>query len=127
MTAGEGHRDPGNRGGWPGPQPSRPLRPVGCGDWVRLAVGMSIGADTRPPGSVIEKGQIQMYMNTQTKLGLGSAMATVAALGIVLSLLLVWSAAPRPWGFLLGFVFGVLAGLGVTLAVAGLIERRRGP
>jgi predicted ABC-type sugar transport system permease subunit len=67
-----------------------------------------------------------MNMNTQTKLGLGSAMAAVAALGIVLSLLLEWSAAPRPWGFLLGFVFGVLAGLGVTLAVAGLIERRRG-
>ncbi len=67
-----------------------------------------------------------MNMNTQTKLGLGSAMAVVAALGIVLSLLLEWSAAPRPWGFLLGFVFGVLAGLGVTLAVAGLLERRRG-
>jgi predicted ABC-type sugar transport system permease subunit len=88
---------------------------------------MSIGADAKAPGSVIEVGQIQMSMNTQTKLGLGSAMATVAALGIVLSLLLEWSAAPRPWGFLLGFVFGVLAGLGVTLAVAGLIERRRGP
>ena len=67
-----------------------------------------------------------MNMSTQTKLGLGSAMAAVAALGIVLSLLLEWSAAPRPWGFLLGFVFGVLAGLGVTLAIAGLIERRRG-
>ena len=67
-----------------------------------------------------------MNMNTQTKLGLGSAMATIAALGIVLSLLLEWSAAPRPWGFLLGFAFGLLAGLGVTLAVAGLIERRRG-
>jgi predicted ABC-type sugar transport system permease subunit len=87
---------------------------------------MSIGADAKPPGRVSDKGRILMNMNTQTKLGLGSAMATVAALGIVLSLLLEWSAAPRPWGFLLGFVFGVLAGLGVTLAVTGLIERRRG-
>jgi predicted ABC-type sugar transport system permease subunit len=87
---------------------------------------MSIGADARPPGSVSEKGQTPMKVSAQTKLGLGSAMATVAALGIVLSLLLEWSAAPRPWGFLLGFVFGVLAGLGVTLVVTGLIERRRG-
>ena len=65
-------------------------------------------------------------MSTQTKMGLGSAMSTVAALLMVLSLLLAWSAAPRPWGFLLGFANGVVAGLGVTLSVKGLIERRRG-
>ena len=65
-------------------------------------------------------------MSTQTKIALGSVMATFAALGIVLSLLLGWSAAPRPWGFLLGFVVGLLAGLGVTLALSGLIDRRRG-
>lgn len=65
-------------------------------------------------------------MNTQTKLALGSVLSTVAALSFVLSLLLGWSAAPRPWGFLLGFVAGVVAGLGATLAASGLIERRRG-
>ena len=67
-----------------------------------------------------------MNMSTQTKIALGSVLATVGALGMVLSLLMGWSAAPRPWGFLLGFVVGVIAGLGATLSVSGLIERRRG-
>jgi len=67
-----------------------------------------------------------MNMSTQTKIALGSVLATGGALGMVLSLLLGWSAAPRPWGFLLGFVVGVIAGLGATLSVSGLIERRRG-
>ncbi len=67
-----------------------------------------------------------MNISTQTKIALGSVLATVGALGMVLSLLLGWSAAPRPWGFLLGFVVGVIAGLGATLSVSGLIERRRG-
>jgi predicted ABC-type sugar transport system permease subunit len=67
-----------------------------------------------------------MNMSTQTKIALGSVLATVGALGMVLSLLLGWSAVPRPWDFLLGFVTGVVTGLGATLSVAGLIERRRG-
>lgn len=65
-------------------------------------------------------------MSTQTKLALGAVLATVGALGMVLSLLLGWSAEPRPWGFLLAFLVGVLVGVGVTLAVSGLIERWRG-
>jgi hypothetical protein len=65
-------------------------------------------------------------MSTQTKMGLGAALATLAALAVVLALLLGWSAAPRPWGFLLGFITGLLAGLGGTLALSGLIDRRRG-
>ncbi len=65
-------------------------------------------------------------MNTQTKMGLGATLACVGALGIVLSLLLGWSAEPRPWGLLLGFAVGVSAGSGVTLAIAGLIQHRLG-
>lgn len=64
-------------------------------------------------------------MKNQTKLGLGSVMSTFGALGIVLSLLLEWTAAPEPWGFLLGVVLGLAAGLGVTLVIAGLIEKKR--
>jgi hypothetical protein len=56
----------------------------------------------------------------------GAALATLAGACIVLSLLLGWSAAPRPWGFLLGFATGVVAGLGATLAISGLIEYGRG-
>ena len=65
-----------------------------------------------------------MNIKTQTKLSLGAAMATLAALAIVLSLLFGWSGAPRPWGFLLGFLEGLFTGLGATFVVAGLIERR---
>ena len=65
-------------------------------------------------------------MNKQTKMGLGAALACVGALGAVLSLLLGWSAAPRPWGFLLGFLAGVSAGSGAALAIAGLIQHRLG-
>ena len=67
-----------------------------------------------------------MGMSTYTKLALGSALAAFGALGVVLSPLLGWITAPRPWGFLVGVALGVLAGLGSTLAVAGLIEGRRG-
>jgi hypothetical protein len=66
-------------------------------------------------------------MNTiaRTRMAAGSALASVSAAGIVLTAILGWSGAPRPWGFLLGFVLGLCAGLGVTLAVAGMIEYRR--
>lgn len=65
-------------------------------------------------------------MSAHAKMALGSTLATVASLGIVLSLLLGWYETAGPWAFLLGFVNGLLAGLGATLAVAGLIEHRRG-
>ncbi len=67
-----------------------------------------------------------MSKGTRTRMAVGSVLSTFGALSIVLSLLLGWSEAPRPWGFLLGFVTGVISGLGVTLAIAGLIEYRHG-
>ncbi len=63
-------------------------------------------------------------LNAKTQLGLGAALATLGALGIVLSLLLGWPEATGPWAFVLGFVTGVVTGLGATLSVAGLIGRR---
>jgi len=66
-----------------------------------------------------------MILSTQRKLGLGSMLAALGALGIVLAPWLGWTEAPRPWGFLLGFLVGLISGLGGTLAIAGLIERRR--
>lgn len=65
-------------------------------------------------------------MSTKTKLSLGTVLAVIGALGIVLSLLLGWTDAPRPWGFLFGFLVGVISGLGATLSIAGLLERRKG-
>jgi hypothetical protein len=65
-------------------------------------------------------------MNTRTRIALGSGLSTFGALAIVLSVLFEWAVAPRPWGFLWGFFTGVVAGLGVTLAISGLLDRRRG-
>ena len=67
-------------------------------------------------------------MNTiaQTRMAAGSALATVSAAGIILSAILGWFGAPRPWGLLLGLVLVLMAALGVTLALAGMIEYRRG-
>lgn len=66
-----------------------------------------------------------MLLSTQVKLGLGSALATLGALGIVLVPALGGSALPRPWSFLIGFLIGLITGLGGALALVGLIERRR--
>jgi hypothetical protein len=80
---------------------------------------------TRYP-SEVKRREDMKGLSTQTKIGLGAVLSTFGALAIVLSLLLGWSAAPRPWGFLLGFIEGVVSGLGATMVVAGLIERRTG-
>jgi hypothetical protein len=62
---------------------------------------------------------------SQTKLGLGSALAIIGALLIVLAPLMGWTSLPWPWDFALGFTTGLLAGMGTALAIGGLIERRR--
>jgi hypothetical protein len=42
----------------------------------------------------------------------------------VLIPLLGLTAVGRPWAFLLGFVFGLSAGAGVALTIAGMLQRR---
>ena len=64
-------------------------------------------------------------MNPQQKISLGAALASMAGTGIALSSIFGWTSLVRPWGFLVGFVFGVAAGAGVVLAIAGLVEHRR--
>lgn len=66
-----------------------------------------------------------MPVTAERMIGLGAALGSVGALGLVVWPLLGWSQAPRPWGFLLGLCTGVLAGLGGSLVVAGLLRRRR--
>lgn len=67
-----------------------------------------------------------MNLGPQQKLGLGSSLAVSGGIGIVIGALAGWSSFDRPWGFLLGFALGVLAGMGATLVISGLIDRRRG-
>jgi predicted ABC-type sugar transport system permease subunit len=64
-------------------------------------------------------------MDERQKIGLGAVLAAAAGCGMTLSAVLDWSSAARPWGFLLGFSFGVAAGLGVALVVSGLLGCRR--
>jgi hypothetical protein len=63
-------------------------------------------------------------LNTDQKLGAGSVLAVLGALGIVLFPLLGWTEIRSPWDFVLGFFFGVSAGLGVALSIWGMLERR---
>jgi len=67
-----------------------------------------------------------MRSTLQVKIGLGSALAAGGALVMVLSSLLGWYSNPAPWVFPLAFAAGVVAGVGATLGVSGLVERRRG-
>ena len=63
-------------------------------------------------------------LDSRQKLGFGAALATIGGFGIVVLPLLGWSDVARPWGFVLGFLFGVAAGTGASLSIWGLIERR---
>ena len=64
-------------------------------------------------------------MKSEKKLGVGSLFSVVGAAGIILGPILGFSDLARPWSFVLGFVFGVLSGVGVALAISGLLERRK--
>ena len=64
-------------------------------------------------------------MKSEKKLGLGSVFAIIGTAGIIIGPLLGFSELARPWSFILGFVFGVLAGMGVSLAISGLLDRRK--
>ena len=66
-------------------------------------------------------------MDAQQKLASGAALATIAGLGMVLSSISGWPSVAHPWGLLVVFALGVLGGIGATLAVSGLMERRQAP
>jgi len=65
-----------------------------------------------------------MSSSSQTKLALGAMLATSGALVMVLSSLLGWDANPGAWVPVLAFAAGVVAGIGTTLGISGLVERR---
>ncbi len=64
-------------------------------------------------------------MNTNMKLGIGAALAAIGALAFVIGPALGFADLGGPWSFILGFVVGIVAGLGSVLTVSGLIDVRR--
>ena len=66
-------------------------------------------------------------MEPRRSLAWGALLAILGGVGIVFSIIFGWTALPSPWDFLLGFVLGILSGLGCALSVYGLIIRKRGP
>ena len=67
-----------------------------------------------------------MTMKNQ-KLGLGAVLCIIGALGIILGHTLGLTELGRPWTFLVGFPFGLMAGIGTVLSLAGLWGWRRPP
>jgi hypothetical protein len=64
-------------------------------------------------------------MRSAKKLTLGAIFAILGAAGIILGPLLGFSEIVRPWSFILGFIFGLLAGIGIALSLFGLHEIRK--
>ncbi len=64
-------------------------------------------------------------MKTTKMLAWGSMLTTVGAVGIILSLILDWSFSSRIVPFVIGFAFGLPAGVGTALCIIGLLRRRQ--
>lgn len=63
-------------------------------------------------------------MNPEKELSIGAFLAVTGGLGTIFSVLFGAMDLARPWSFLAGFVFGLLAGLGAALSISGLLKRR---
>jgi hypothetical protein len=64
-------------------------------------------------------------MNAAKKLTIGSILAILGGIGIMLGPLLGFTGLAKPWSFILGFIFGVMTGIGVAIALFGLYEIKR--
>lgn len=65
-------------------------------------------------------------MKVRGRLFLGAVLALLGGAGIILGPPLGFSDLGRPWSFILGFVFGVLAGIGTVLSLFGIHEKKQG-
>ena len=65
-------------------------------------------------------------MNYEKEIGIGSFLAVIGSCGVILTFLVGAPDLGRPWNFLIGFALGIICGLGATLSIHGLIERRLG-
>jgi len=59
------------------------------------------------------------------RLAIGAAIAFLGGAGIIIGPLLGLSEFARSWSFILGFIFGVIGGVGAALTLVGLYEKRK--
>jgi hypothetical protein len=74
-----------------------------------------------------DKSQLRRIhqMRSAKNLIIGAIFAIFGAAGIILGPLLGFSEIARPWSFILGFIFGLLAGIGGALSLFGFHEMRK--
>jgi len=66
-------------------------------------------------------------VDARSKMGLGSVLAILGGLGIVVVFGLgLTSPEQSSLDFFMGFILGITCGIGAALALAGMLERRRG-
>ena len=64
-------------------------------------------------------------MNFKKKSFWGLILIIIGCLGIIFASSLGFTALPRPWSFITGFITGIIVSLGIGLAIPGLIESKR--
>ena len=64
-------------------------------------------------------------LDPQRKIAVGAAIAALAGAAMSVAPHTGWTTLERPWSFLAGFLFGLLAGVGAMTAVVGLLGCRR--
>lgn len=62
-------------------------------------------------------------MRIKNKLAFGSVLASFGAISLILNSTLRLTQMGRPWSFIIGFITGLICGLGATLTISGLIEK----
>jgi hypothetical protein len=66
-------------------------------------------------------------MEYQTKLRIGAVLSIFGAVGIIVILVLGLDPAPAELRFVTGFFIGLIAGIGMALAISGLLNRKIKP
>ncbi len=66
-------------------------------------------------------------MNPTKALYTGIILAILGGAGIVLWPIFGLTELVRPWSFILGFIFGIMSGVGAALILFGLLEKKKLP
>jgi len=64
-------------------------------------------------------------MDTKVKLYIGSLFALVGAFGLIFGPTLGATMLGKPWSFMVGFLMGVMGGMGAVLSIDGLLKMKQ--